>query len=75
MKLSGIYFKGKLSLDTPFQSEKPVKVTVSFPSPKSKIKNKKLKVSDFSFLQTQELLKDYKGSFSDEVITERRNEL
>jgi hypothetical protein len=34
-----------------------------------------LVLSDFSFLETQDLLKDYKGSFSDEVIEERRNAL
>jgi hypothetical protein len=28
--------------------------------------------SDFSFIESQESLKDYKGSFSDEVIEERR---
>jgi len=33
---------------------------------------KGLKLSDFSFLETQKLLKDCKTSFSDEVIEERR---
>ena len=35
----------------------------------------KLKVSDFSFLETQDLLKDCKVSFSEEVIAERREAL
>jgi len=31
-----------------------------------------LKLTDFSFLETQELLKDCNTSFSDEIIEERR---
>ncbi len=38
-------------------------------------KKERLALSDFSFLETQDLLKDFKGSFSDEVIEERRNAL
>ena len=38
-------------------------------------KGSKLKVSDFSFLETQELLKNCKASFSEEVIAERREAL
>ena len=34
-----------------------------------------LELSDFSFKETQDLLKDCKGSFSDEVIDERRTAL
>jgi len=34
-----------------------------------------LTLSDFSFLETQDLLKYYKGSFSEEVIEERRSAL
>ncbi len=33
---------------------------------------KGLKLSDFSFLQSQKNLEDFKGSFSDAVIEERR---
>lgn len=36
---------------------------------------KGLKLSDFSFEETQKLLKDFKGSFSKEVIAERRSSL
>lgn len=72
MKLTGIYFDGKINLDTPFKTDKPIKVTVNFPSLKEK---KTLNLKDFSFYQSQELLKKYKGSFSDEVIEERRSEI
>jgi hypothetical protein len=32
----------------------------------------RLKLSDFSFAKSQELLKDVKGSFADELVRERR---
>jgi len=37
--------------------------------------NSALKLSDFSFTETQKLLKDCKTSFADEVIEERRKEI
>ena len=65
--LSGTYFNGQLSLEKPLITEKPLKVIVTFEEePKLG-----LKLSDFSFLESQEMLKDYKGSFSDEVDEER----
>ena len=66
--ITGTYFNGQLKLERPFKTKKPVKVTVTF----EEESNTKLTLSDFSFLESQELLKDYKGSFSDEVIEERR---
>ncbi len=35
---------------------------------------KRLQLSDFSFAETQKLLKDCKTSFADEVIKERRED-
>jgi len=66
--ITGTYFNGQLKLERPFKTKKPVKVTVTF---EEDIKTP-LVLSDFSFLESQELLKDVKGSFSDEVIEERR---
>lgn len=66
--LTGIYYKGRLKLDKPIKTEKPIKVTISF----EEDEKSGLKLSDFSFLETQELLKDCNSSFSDEVIEERR---
>ena len=66
--LTGTYYRGRLKLDKPVKFSKPVKVTVSY----EEEGKKGLKLSDFSFLQTQKLLKDCKTSFSDEVIEERR---
>lgn len=67
--IAGTYFNGQLKLERPIKTEKPVKVTVTF---EDEVKNY-LQVSDFSFLEVQEILKDYKGSFADEVVEERRN--
>ena len=71
IRISGTYFNGKLHLDKPVKTKKPLKVVVTF----EELNNKRLELSDFSFFETRELLKDYKGSFSDEVIEERRIEL
>lgn len=67
--LTGTYYKGRLKLDKPVKFTKPIKVTVTF----EKEKKTRLKLSDFSFLETQELLKNCKTSFAEEVIEERRN--
>jgi hypothetical protein len=66
--LTGTYSRGRLKLDKPVKFTKPVKVTVTF----EEETNTGLKLSDFSFLETKELLKDCKTSFSDEVMAERR---
>jgi hypothetical protein len=66
--LTGTYYRGRLKLDKPVIFSKPVKVTVSFEEENKEV----FTLSDFSFLETQELLKDCKTSFSDEVIEERR---
>ncbi len=66
--LTGTYYKGRLKLDKPVKFSKPVKVIVTF----EEEAKTGLKLSDFSFLETQKLLKDCKTSFSEEVIEERR---
>lgn len=71
LELKGTYHNGKLKLEKKIKTRNPVKVTVVFEdaTPES------LQLTDFSFLETQELLKEYKGSFADEVIEERRQAL
>lgn len=69
MTISGTYFKGKISLDSLPPASKPLKVRVIF---EEQDPPKPLRMEDFSFAQTQALLKDVKGSFSDEVVKERR---
>lgn len=66
--ITGTYYNGQLILERSYETKKPVKVTVTF---EEEI-NMPLVLSDFSFLESQELLKNVKGSFSDEVIEERR---
>ena len=67
--LTGTYYKGRLKLDRPLATSKPLKVTISF----EEDDKSSLSLSDFSFAETQELLKNCNTSFSDEVIEERRN--
>lgn len=69
--ITGTYYKGRLSLDKPLKVKKPVKVMVTL----LEETETRLSISDFSFLESQELFKDCKTSFSDEVIEERRNAL
>jgi len=69
--IAGTYYNGHLKLERPLKTKKPIKVKVIFEE-ESKVR---LALSDFSFLETQDLLKEFKGSFSDEVIEERRKAL
>ncbi len=74
--ITGTYYNGQLKLERPLKTKKPLRVTVTFEEESFEEESKtNLTLSDFSFLETQELLKDYKGSFSDEVIEERRKAL
>lgn len=68
---TGVYYNGNLELDSPLKTEKPVRVTLIVEE--ESISN--LSISDFSFAETQELLKDCTTSFSNEVIEERRRGL
>ena len=70
LQINGLYYKGKIQLDQTVKTNKPLKVVVTF---EEENEDESLKVSDFSFLETQEQLKDYKGSFSKEVVSERRS--
>jgi hypothetical protein len=69
--ITGTYHNGQIKLEKSLKTKKPMKVTVTF----EEESKKRLTLSDFSFLETQDLLKDYKGSFSDEVVEERRKAL
>ena len=69
--ITGTYYNGHLKLERPIKTKKPIKVKVTF----EEDKKERLALFDFSFAETQDLLKDFKGSFSDEVVEERRNAL
>ncbi len=73
--IAGTFQNGVVKLDQEFQSKKPVKVIVTFLEDTEISSEKRLTLDDFSFAKSREALKDYKGSFSDTVIEERRREL
>lgn len=71
----GTYQNGYVKLDKEYASEKPVKVIVTFLEDIETSSEKGLSFSDFSFSESRKALSDYKGSFSDIVVEERRNDL
>ncbi|MEX8547034.1 MAG: hypothetical protein V5804_05470 [Mucilaginibacter sp.] len=73
--IAGTYQNGVVKLDEEIASKKPLKVIVTFLEEIEKSIEKRLTLDDFSFAKGWEILKDYKGSLSDEVIRERRSEL
>jgi len=77
LAVEGTYQNGHISLEKEFRSDKPVKIIVTFLVDVKEIEQleKRLSLNDFSFLKSRKLLEHYKGSFSDEVIEERRSEL
>ena len=87
LALRGIYEKGIVKLEDSIKVNKPTQVIVTFidenltinykSNKKEKRKRKKqtIDINEFSFLQSIEESKDFKGSFSDALIEERRADL
>ena len=82
LALTGTYYNGNVILEEKIKSEKPLKIIVTFIEEDTlhytedkRKREKNLKVSDFSFLEAQDLLKNFKGSLSKTVIEERKNSL
>ncbi len=73
--VSGTYQNGYLKLDEDYISDTPVKVIVTFLEEVKSEFDKGLSLSDFSFAKSQKILENFKGSFSDTVVEERRLEL
>ena len=71
LALAGTYQNGHLTLEQDFTSEKPLKVIVTFLEDVVPQPRKRLRFSDFSFAESQQLLANVTGSFSDEVTKER----
>ncbi len=71
----GTYQNGNVKPDKEYSSDGPVKVIVTFLEEVQSQSEKRLSLSAFSFSDSQKNLQNYKGSFSDEVIEERRTEL
>ncbi len=75
LALNGIYHNGKLILEKEIASDKPIKVIVTFVEESLTEEKDALQLNQFSFMEARRLLKDYKGSFADEVTEERREEI
>ena len=74
LQLSGTYYQGKVHLEKVVPTDHPIKVVVMFEEDIN-VGSAALKLSDFSFAKSRELLKNVKGSISDSVIEERREAL
>ena len=68
----GTYQNGYIKLDKDYPSKNPVKVIVTFLEDLPPHPEKRLSLADFSFSKSQKNLENFKGSFSDAVIEERR---
>ena len=75
LSVAGTYKDGVVTLDEEYNSEKPVKVILTFWEEVKTETPKRLTTDDFNFKKCQELLKDLKSSLSDAVIEERRSAL
>lgn len=71
----GTYQNGYVKLDKEYSSENPVKVIITFLEEINNDSSKSLSLSDFSFVESQKNLENFKGSFSQAVIDERRLEI
>jgi hypothetical protein len=71
----GTYQNGYVKLDKEYSTDTPVKVIVTFLEDVKSQANQGFSLSDFSFSKSQKNLENYKGSFSEAVIEERRTEL
>lgn len=71
----GTYNNGYVKLDKDYSTENPVKVIVTFLDDVEPKNENRLLFDDFSFAKSQANLEHYKGSFSDEVVEERRKSL
>lgn len=71
----GIYHKGELKLDEPVNSDKPLKVIVTFLEETDEIKDedKPLSLDDFSFAEARKLTAHLKGNWSEDIVEDRRN--
>lgn len=71
----GTYQNGVVKLEKEFSSENPLRVIVTFLDDVKISSKEPLSLSDFSFAQSQKNLEDFKGSFSETLIDERRSEV
>ena len=72
LAIGGTYENGFIKLDKEVLSENPVRVIVTFLEDIVPDDKKRMNLFDFSFSQSRKITEDYKGSFSDTLIEERR---
>ncbi|TAE75148.1 MAG: hypothetical protein EAZ85_02950 [Bacteroidetes bacterium] len=75
LSIVGTYENGYLKLDKDYSTNNPVKVIVTFLEDVESKSENGLALTDFSFSKSKKNLQNFKGSFSDTVIDERRIEL
>ena len=75
LSIVGTYIKGYLKLDKDYSTKNPVKVIVTFLEEIQNKSEKELNLSDFSFSKSKRNLENFKGSFAETVVEERRSEL
>lgn len=75
LSIVGTYENGYLKLDKDYATKSPVKVIVTFLEDVKSKSEKGLALTDFSFSKSKKNLQNFKGSFTDTVIDERRTEL
>jgi len=75
LSIVGTYQNGHLKLDKDYLSKNPVKVIVTFLEEVQGESENALALTDFSFSKSKKTLENFKGSFAETVITERRAEL
>jgi len=75
LAISGTYENGKLILNEKIKNSKPINVIVTFLDDVQIIQDDNISIKEFSFLESQNILKELKGSISDEVLTDRKLEI
>ncbi|MEA1973624.1 MAG: hypothetical protein U9N34_10110 [Candidatus Cloacimonadota bacterium] len=75
LAIRGIFDNGKIKLSEKVNFSKPLKVIVTFLEDIQEEKEGLIDLNKYSFIKSQKVLKDFKGSLSDTVIAERRIEL
>lgn len=68
----GTYQNGFVKLDKDYSTNNPIKVIITFLEEVETNSEKGISLSDFSFAKSKKNLKNFKGSFSDTVVEERR---
>ena len=74
LSIVGTYQNGYLKLDKDYVTTNPVKVIITFLEDVQSISDNGLALTDFSFAKSKKNLQNFKGSFADSVIDERRTD-